>query len=81
MRPGGSTSTLDSVLIGYGAKTDGLAVRLFGVGAFLLGVLALGMLAVRRGQNIPSAWPDYVMMFVGIAGAITGLAVFFLRFN
>jgi len=55
-------------------------VRLFGVSAFILGVAALGFLAVRRGQNIPTSSLDYVMMFVGIAGAIMGLAVVFLRF-
>jgi len=56
-------------------------VRLFGVTAFILGVAALGFLAIRRGQNLPTTWPDYVMMFVGIAGAIMGLAVVFLRFD
>jgi len=56
-------------------------VGLFGVASFILGVLALGFLAIRRGENIPTTWPDYVMMFVGIAGAIMGLAVVFLRFN
>jgi len=56
-------------------------VRTFGVCAFILGVAALGFLAIRRGQNIPTAGMDHAMMFVGIAGAITGLAVIFLRFN
>lgn len=56
-------------------------MRIFGVSAFILGVVALGFLAIRRGQNIPTTWPDYVMMFVGVAGAIMGLAVVFLRFN
>lgn len=54
---------------------------IFGVSAFILGVLSLGIMAIRCSQNIPAAWPDHVMMFVGIAGAITGLAVIFLRFN
>ena len=49
--------------------------------AFILGVVALGILAIRRGQNTPVNGFDYVMMFVGIAGAIMGLAVVFLRFN
>ncbi len=56
-------------------------VKIFGVSAFIVGVLALGILAVRRGQRCPTSWPDYVMMFVGIAGAIMGLAVVFLRFD
>lgn len=62
-------------------RAGGPVVRLFGVSAFFLGVLALAFLAIRRGQNIPTRWPDYVMMFVGLAGAIMGLAVVFLRFN
>ncbi len=56
-------------------------MRLFGVSAFILGVVALGFLAIRRGQNSPLNSFDYVMMFVGIAGAIMGLAVVFLRFS
>ncbi len=56
-------------------------MRIFGVTAFILGVLSLGILAMRRSQKIPTSWPDHVMMFVGIAGAIMGLAVIFLRFN
>jgi hypothetical protein len=56
-------------------------LRLFGVSAFILGVVALGILAIRRGQNSRVNGFDYVMMFVGIAGAIMGLAVVFLRFN
>jgi hypothetical protein len=56
-------------------------VRIFGVVSFFVGVVALGVLAIRRGQNLPTKWPDYVMMFLGVAGAITGLAVVFLRFN
>jgi len=55
-------------------------VRIFGVGCFILGVAALGFLAVRRGQKIPMNGLDYTMMFLGLAGAITGLAVVFLRF-
>lgn len=53
----------------------------FGVAAFFIGVLALGILAVRRGQGKPTTPIDAVMIFVGIAGAITGLAVVFLRFH
>ena len=60
---------------------DGVIVRLFGVASFIVGILSLAALAVRRGQNIPTTWPDFVMMFVGIAGAIMGLAIIFMRFN
>lgn len=56
-------------------------MRLFGVSSFVLGVIALGYLAVRRGQNAPVTLFDSVVMFVGIADTITGLAVVFLRFN
>ncbi len=56
-------------------------MRLFGVGAFFLGVVALAFLAIRRGEHRPTTWPDYVMMFIGLAGAIMGIAVIFLRFN
>jgi uncharacterized membrane protein HdeD (DUF308 family) len=56
-------------------------VRLFGVVAFIIGIASLACLAIRRGQKIPTSWPDTVMMFVGIAASITGLAVFFMRFN
>ena len=59
----------------------GVIVRLFGVASFIVGILGLAALAVRRGQNIPATWPDFVMMFVGIAGAIMGLAIIFMRFN
>lgn len=56
-------------------------MRIFGVTAFILGVLSLGILAMRRSQKIPTSWSDHVMMFVGIAGAIMGLVVVFLCFN
>ena len=68
----------------YGSAFEtrgGLVVKSFGVASFILGVAALAFLAIRRGENIPTTWPDYVMMFIGIAGAIMGLAVVFLRFN
>lgn len=60
---------------------NGVVVRLFGVVSFIVGILGLAVLAVRRGQNIPTIWTDFVMMFVGIAGAIMGLAIIFMRFN
>lgn len=54
---------------------------IFGVVSFILGVLSLAIMAIRRSQNIPASGPDHLMMFIGIAGTITGLAVIFLRFN
>jgi hypothetical protein len=56
-------------------------LSVFGVTSFFLGVLSLAMLAIRRGRNLPYSKPDYVMMFVGIAGSIMGIAVIFLRFT
>ncbi len=56
-------------------------MSVFGVIAFLLGVVALAILAIRRGQKRSSRWFDYVMMFVGVAGVIMGIAVVFMRFE
>lgn len=81
MPRGGSTSTPDSVLIMRTDVEGGGAVRVFGVGSFVLGVVALGYLAVRRGRKAPTKWSDHVALFIGIAGSITGLAVIFMRFN
>jgi hypothetical protein len=55
-------------------------VRVFGVTMFVMGALSLAMLIIRRGRNLPPTTPDHIMLFVGIAGSITGLAVVFLRF-
>jgi hypothetical protein len=56
-------------------------ISLFGVASFVVGVVSLAGLVIRRGDRKPLAWLDYAMMFIGIAGAITGLAVLFLRFE
>ena len=56
-------------------------MKIFGVASFFVGVVGLAFTAVRRGQNVPATWADHVMMFVGIAGAIMGLAIVFMRFN
>ncbi len=56
-------------------------MSIFGVTSFFLGVVALALLAIRRGRKLPYSMPDYVMMFVGIAGSIMGIAVIFLRFK
>ena len=56
-------------------------ISVYGVAAFIVGVAALFGLVIRRNGNKPMAAPDYAMMFVGLAGAITGLAIIFLRFN
>jgi nitrate reductase gamma subunit len=57
------------------------AISVFGVAAFVAGIAALFGLVIRRNTKQPMAWPDYALMFVGLAGAITGLAVMFLRFK
>ena len=38
----------------------------------------LAMLAIRRGSGVRVGAPDYMMMFIGLASAITGLACFFV---
>jgi hypothetical protein len=53
-------------------------MKALGVLSFVVGVAALGMLAVRRGNNAPMASPDYMLMFIGLAGAIAGLMLFFV---
>lgn len=55
-------------------------MRIFGVTVFVMGALSLATLIIRRGRNLPPTGPDHLMLFVGIAGTITGLAVIFLRF-
>jgi len=50
----------------------------FGVLCFVVGVVALAMLAIRRGKNTPVGGSDYLMAFVGLASVIAGLAVFFM---
>lgn len=55
-------------------------MRVFGVSVFVMGAVSLAMLIIRRGRNLPPGASDHVMLFLGIAGTITGLAVIFLRF-
>jgi hypothetical protein len=53
-------------------------MKALGVLSFVVGVAALGMLAVRRGKNAPMASRDTMLMFIGLAAAIAGLALFFI---
>ena len=55
-------------------------ISIFGVSAFVVGILALASLIIRRDNKKPLSATDYGLMFLGIAGAIIGLAVLFLRF-
>ncbi len=57
-----------------------LAVKLFAVICFFTGVMALAGLVVRRGRELPTSTPDYVLVFVGLAGLMTGLILLFNRF-
>ena len=71
MPPGGSTSTPDSVFM--------RGMKAFGVFCFVVGVASLGALAIRRGNGKPLTVADYLMMFLGLAGAIGGLAAVFVK--
>ena len=55
-------------------------ISIFGVSAFVVGILALAALIIRRDNKKPLTAADHGLMFLGIAGAIVGLAVLFLRF-
>ena len=55
-------------------------MRVFGVSVFVIGAVSLATLIIRRGRNLPPTTPDHIMLFLGIAGTIMGLAVIFLRF-
>jgi hypothetical protein len=54
-------------------------VKLFAVGCFFFGVVALGVLVERRARKVAPAWPDYALTFIGLAGVITGLILLFNR--
>jgi hypothetical protein len=56
-------------------------VGVFGVSVFVIGAVALALLIIRRGRNQPPTAPDHIMLFLGIAGTITGLVVILLRFS
>ena len=56
-------------------------VGIFGVTVFVLGAIALAIVVIRRGSRRRPSGLDHFMLFLGIAGMITGLAVVFLRFN
>ena len=53
----------------------------FGVTIFVLGAIALATVIIRRGTGRRPGWLDHLMLFLGIAGMIAGLAVVFMRFN
>ena len=53
-------------------------MKSLGVLCFVVGAAALGMLAVRRGNAAPVSSSDSMLMFVGLAGMLAGLALFFV---
>ena len=53
----------------------------FGVTIFVLGAIALAIVIIRRGNGRRPGGLDHFMLFLGIAGMITGLAVVFMRFS
>ena len=54
-------------------------MQIFGIACFVIGVAALAGLVIRRGRSTPMRWPDYLMIFIGLAGALGGLAMIFVR--
>ena len=54
-------------------------MKVLGVVCFVVGVAALATLVIRRGRDTPTQWPDYILMFIGPAGAIAGIALIFQR--
>jgi predicted membrane channel-forming protein YqfA (hemolysin III family) len=56
-------------------------VGVFGVSVFVIGAVSLALLIVRRGNKTVPTSADHVMLFLGIAGTITGLVVILLRFT
>lgn len=53
----------------------------FGVASFIIGVIALALLIVRRGHGRVQTTLDHVLVFVGTAGVIVGIGVTFMRFS
>lgn len=56
-------------------------MAIFGVTTFILGVIALAVLVIRRGRKLPQRGLDHVLVFIGTAGVIVGIGVVFMRFT
>lgn len=56
-------------------------MAVFGVLSFIVGVVALAVLVIRRGRSLPQTSLDHLLVFVGTAGVIAGIAVIFMRFT
>lgn len=56
-------------------------VAVFGVLSFVVGVVALAILVIRRGRNLPQRGLDHLLVFLGTSGVIVGIGVIFMRFT
>jgi hypothetical protein len=54
-------------------------MKTIGVFCFVLGVASLGTLVIRQGNGKPMGGADYFLMFLGLAGALGGLAAIFVK--
>ncbi len=54
-------------------------MKAIGVFCFVLGVASLGALVIRQGDGKPMNAADYFLMFLGLAGALGGLAAIFVK--
>lgn len=56
-------------------------MAVFGVTSFIVGVVALAVLVIRRGRRLPQRGLDHLFVFLGTAGVIVGIGVIFMRFG
>lgn len=56
-------------------------MAVFGVTSFIVGVIALAVLVIRRGRRLPQRGLDHLLVFLGTAGVIVGIGVIFMRFG
>ena len=56
-------------------------MAVFWVISFIVGVIALATLVVRRGRRLPQRGLDHFLVFIGTAGVIVGIGVVFMRFG
>lgn len=56
-------------------------MAVFGVLSFVVGVIALAVLVIRRGRKAPQTGLDHVLVFLGTSGVIIGIGVVLMRFG
>lgn len=56
-------------------------MSVFGVACFIVGVIALAILVIRRGRKLPQRGLDHLLVFIGTASVIIGIGVVFMRFG